>query len=522
MSRKCLISASILSGYLLWLGAGAVASQASEERTPLIMTKLPPSGSPGYEAIRKRAGEIAVQTLSLTKAETWSVPKANAEAVTRLAASHGVEVTPLSANWNHIFVPMPAATAMTAAQRTMVQRAMSSPAATDIATFLPPRAAVVEYALTRDGGVPPSIRVSLNRETTVTIIRTHVTVKPDMLTWRGRVEGTGAPATLMWWPGAQMVGVIHHKGRIYSIRCMHGVLHAIVQIDEAKMPPEHAPTPPGLRSDDPSLRDDPLVHQGDASILRSIIRGMHVAAAEVPEIQDKAAPKRAPPSSAQAPQDIVIDVIVAYTKKVANNYTDVTRELIAFAIEESNELFRLSNLGHVKLRLVHAYQTDYVEEGVHFDHVWRFADADDGYMEEIHELRNKYRADVAVLIVDDPKGCGLATRVFADADEAFAVVHHDCAALTYSAAHEIGHIIGARHEISMDKTMTPFPYGHGYVNGTKWRDIMSYRQSCNGCQRVPVWSNPDVFIKGEAAGTADFQNNARVIAEQAARVAAFR
>ena len=377
MSWKCLISESVLSGYLLWLGVGAVASQASEERTPLIMTKLPPSGSPGYEAIRKRAGEIAVQTLSLTKAETWSVPKANAEAATRLAASHGVEVTPLSANWNHIFVPMPAATAMTAAQRTMVQRAMSSPAATEIATFLPPRAAVVEYALTRDGGAPPSIRVSLNRETTVTIIRTHVTVKPDMLTWRGRVEGTGAPATLMWWPGAQMVGVIHHEGRIYSIRCMHGVLHAIMQIDEEKMPPEHAPTPPRLRRDDPSLRDDPLVHQGDASILRSIIRGMHVAAAEVPEIQAKGALKRVPPSSGQGPQDIVIDVIVAYTKKVANNYTDVTRELIEFAIEESNELFRLSDLGHVKLRLVHAYQTDYVEEGVHFDHLWRFADADD-------------------------------------------------------------------------------------------------------------------------------------------------
>jgi hypothetical protein len=40
----------------------------------------------------------------------------------------------------------------------------------------------------------------------VTIVRTHVTVKSDMLTWRGRVEGTGAPAMLMWWPGAQMVG----------------------------------------------------------------------------------------------------------------------------------------------------------------------------------------------------------------------------------------------------------------------------------------------------------------------------
>ena len=357
----------------------------------------------------------------------------------------------------------------------------------------------------------------------MTIVRTHVTVKPDMLTWRGRVEGTGAPATLMWWPGAQMVGVIHHEGRIYSIRCMHGVLHAIVQdATKRRCRPSMRRCRRACARDDPSLRDDPLVHQGDASILRSIVRGMHVAAAKVPEQPGQGVRRSAVLRRPPTPQDIVIDVIVAYTKKVANNYTDVTRELIEFAIEESNESFRLSNLGHVKLRLVHAYQTDYVEEGVHFDHLWRFADADDGYMEEIHELRDKYRADVAVLIVDDPKGCGLATRVHADADEAFAVVHQDCAALTYSVAHEIGHLIGARHEISMDKTMTPFPYGHGYVNGTKWRDIMSYRQSCNGCQRVPVWSNPDVFIKGEAAGTADFQNNARVIAEQAARVAAFR
>ena len=104
----------------------------------------------------------------------------------------------------------------------------------------------------------------------------------------------------------------------------------------------------------------------------------------------------------------------------------------------------------MKLRLVHAYQTDYVEEGEHFDHVWRFADKGDGYMDEIHPLRDKYRADVAVLIVDDPKGCGLATRVYADAEEAFAVVHHECAVASYSVAHEIGHLIGARHDLNMD------------------------------------------------------------------------
>jgi hypothetical protein len=88
-------------------------------------------------------------------------------------------------------------------------------------------------------------------------------------------------------------------------------------------------------------------------------------------------------------------------------------------------------------------------------------------------------------------------------------------------AHEIGHLIGARHDLNMDKNMTPFSYGHGYVSGTKWRDIMSYRESCGGCPRLPVWSSPKVMIKGEVAGTLDL-DNARVIAEQAARVAAFR
>ena len=83
-------------------------------------------------------------------------------------------------------------------------------------------------------------------------------------------------------------------------------------------------------------------------------------------------------------QDIVIDVLVAYTRKAAAHYTDIKRELIDLAIEEGNESFRNSGVGNVKLRLVHAYQTDYVEEGTHFDHVWRFADKGDGYMEEIH------------------------------------------------------------------------------------------------------------------------------------------
>ena len=264
-----------------------------------------------------------------------------------------------------------------------------------------------------------------------------------------------------------------------------GETRPVVEVIEARKPQALVPVTKGMR---PPSRDERLA---------LVAPKAEMPIARRPE--DESTPK---------PNDIIIDVIVAYTNQAASNYPDIEHELVDLAIGETNKSFRLSNLGHIKLRLVHAYQTDYVEEGAHFDHVWRFADKGDGSMEEIHGLRDKYRADVAILVVDDPKGCGLATRVRADADEAFAVVHHACAVANYTFAHEIGHLIGASHELS-------------YVNGTKWRDIMSSKESCGGCPRVPVWSSPTVLIKGEVAGTV-IHDNARVIAEQAARVASFR
>ena len=100
-------------------------------------------------------------------------------------------------------------------------------------------------------------------------------------------------------------------------------------------------------------------------------------------------------------------------------------------------------------------------------------------------------------------------------------MHHACAAITMSIAHEIGHILGARHDRFIDESNTPFAYGHGYVNGSKWRDIMSYKEGCGGCPRIPYWSNPRIMYKGEPTGTAA-ADNARVILELAERVSKFR
>ena len=541
--------ASLLSAALLSSGSAVAQGAGQPDRVPLIMTKLPPSGSAKYKAIISKAGKARGQVLTLTKTEMWEVPKENVEAVKKAAGEHGAAATQLGADYNEMFHPAPVDMRMSPKQSGMMEMAKASKSTMGVGMMATPMAPMVEYALTKDAGpniggpaTSPGaarVKVKLSDATTLTIVRTNVDIRKDMCIWRGVVEGTDAPATIMWWPGGKMAGTVQHQGRIYSLRHMGGDMMAVVEMAEDKMPQEHAPMPERMRND-PNVKDDPLRNQGDGSIMRPVTQGMRPPRAlqdgkkkgKKVEAGDKAGTKVASAAAAaktakggkaaeKGPEPTVIDVLVAYTKKAAAAYADVKRELVDLSIEEANESFRTSGVGHVKLRLVHAYQTDYVEEGAHFDHVWRFADKGDGYMEEVFGLREKHKADVALLIVDDAKGCGLATRVYADADEAFAVVHHECAATSYTVAHEIGHLIGARHDLALDKNMNPFPYGHGYVNGQKWRDIMSYKDSCGGCPRIPVWSSPLIKVKGEAAGTPEL-DNARVIAEQAKRVASFR
>jgi hypothetical protein len=550
----------LLVGLCGGLAAAPALAQVDEERVNLIVSfpsdgkhakgKTGSSDQRAIAEVKKHAGDASGHALSMTKAETWSVPKHKVEAVKQAAAKFGLIVTEASDASNHILQAKPADNMqLNDKQRAMMDLAKSTKGTMHVRLVLGPTPEMLEHALSRKGGDGSTmdslfqIKMCVSEDETLTINRTSVDIKPERSIWRGTVPGTGARVTLMWWPNGKVTGTIQRDGRMYGIKHLGGQAYLMVEMSEEHMPAEHAPvsSTSRVRADDPNLRDDPLVQKGDASILRSLVqpptaqrppfparkeaRKDQLAFAPIPKaaLADKIK-KPAPQDTSKAgqpPKDVVIDVIVAYTKKAASNYGDVREELVELAIEESNESFRNSGLGHVKLRLVHAYQTSYDETGAgHFDHVWRFADKGDGYVDEVHKLRDKYRADVGILLVDDPSGCGLSTRVYADASEAFSVVHHACAVMTYSLGHEVGHLIGARHDRSMDTSTEPFPYGHGYVHGT-WRDIMSYKQSCNGCPRLPVWSSPNVLVKGEPAGAAD-TDNARVISEQAARVAAFK
>ena len=530
---------------LAWT-ADPAAAQIPDGHVGVILSNLPQSDAEKSRRIQKKLDEHAAQSmrkLPLTKSEVWAIPESKLEAAKQFLAKQGVAVAGVVGGKDgHELFRAQQDMKLNDKQREVVEMAKRSQSTMGVKLVAGPTPAEIEYAMTvgdaSTSDAAAKLKVMLSDQTTLTIDRTGVEVRPDRCVWRGKVETTGAMVTLMLWPNGRLTGSVQNKGRIHSIRHLGGRLYSVVEMSEERMPNEHAPMPGWMRTQDPNLRDDSLVKEGDGGAFKHLRKTI---ASLDPKLHAKAADPASKPSAAKADpssagvtparpslalsQDVVIDVIAAYTKKAASHYMDVKRELVEMAVEEGNNAFRNSKIDNVKLRLVYAYQTNYLEKGSHFDHVWRFADKGDGYMDEIHKLRDKYRADVAVLIVDDPNGCGLSTRVHADATEAFAVVHHACAATTYSLAHEIGHLIGhligARHDRGMDTNTVPFPYGHGFVNGTAWRDIMSYKESCGGCPRLPVWSSPKVVVDGTVAGAED-TDNARVIIEQAARVAGFR
>jgi metallopeptidase family M12-like protein len=539
-----LLVASVLASAISAGRPGLAQDAKIDSRSELILTNLPPKGSKAYNDLLGRAGKDANgQVLGFTRSEMWSMPTSRIEDVIRKGETLGVKMTRLGADWNQVLKPPSAPMAMSGPQEAMMKAMTGSKETMGVGMMASPNAAVVEYALMKDydakssigkrpAGLITKIVIPINARETITVRRTSVDMKKDGCTWRGEIEGTGEPVMLMWWKGGRFNGMFTYRGHMYSLKNMGGEVHAVVETDPGKMPPDHGSMPAQPQSAD--VKDDPLVARGEGAMMRPRDRSNlkdrqdSIGGVTLPKLeaapdpaQAKIQPLPAAKRRAMAAKEITIDLMVLYTSKVFSKYIDIDKDLIALSVEQANESFANSGLRKIKLRLVHSQLIDYDEsDGEHFNHLYRMVDGE-GPFKGIRKLRNEKRADVVALIVDDASGCGLSTRVGADADEAFVVVHHSCAALTYSIAHEVGHIIGARHDISLDKNVTPFAYGHGYVNGKKWRDIMSYKASCDGCPRVPVWSNPTIKFKGDPAGTLD-ADNARVILEQAERVSKFR
>lgn len=240
----------------------------------------------------------------------------------------------------------------------------------------------------------------------------------------------------------------------------------------------------------------------------------------------------APVSSATASGTVdstgsVIDVLIVITPAVRALYgTEGDDALAIRAVAETNQAYINSNMT-TRLNLVGLYQTSYIESGDMVTDLNRLSATNDGFMDDVHFVRNTYGADVVSLIEDEPQYCGIAYRMTSlstsFASYAFSVVHHSCATGYYSFAHEVGHNQGAHHDLANSGgAATIYPYAHGYQDpNNQFRTVMAY--DCpGGCPKIPYFSRGDNPLLGISTGEPTYAANAVVIDQTASTVAAFR
>jgi hypothetical protein len=227
-----------------------------------------------------------------------------------------------------------------------------------------------------------------------------------------------------------------------------------------------------------------------------------------------------------------IDIMVVYTAaaRAAEGSTAAMKARIKLALDETNKSY--ANAGVTpRLRLVHVRELSYTESGNISTDLNRLAGTSDGYMDDVHSLRNTYGADMVGLIVENGGGyCGIAKAIMASASNAFQVTARDCATGYYSFGHEFGHLQGARHDVYVDPSTTPYAYGHGYVKtgsttANRWRTVMAYNTKCAAlgynCTRLQYWSNPNKTYNSAAMGDSQAKNY-QVLNTTAYTVANFR
>jgi peptidyl-Asp metalloendopeptidase len=497
----CLLALLVAAERLPEPTGGGVGTLAPSQNERLLTSDNPGDHSILNSLFKRLLGNAKCEKLSHTSSEVWTVPHSKLASLKERLVSVGIKFAVLREGWNHILRRN--TTPMSPAQKEMLANAGRSRETVGTTLMRAPEAAVAEYALTESPDQGNSrIVVPIGNDQQISLVRTSATRTDKGVIWRGKVADTGETAILQWWKDGRLNGLFGYRGHIYSVMNMGGDLHAVLEVDPKMMPPDH----PTMDSAD--------VHRSDAPMWPP-------TEPTVPPALPKIAPISSDQLKALGTKKVVIDVMMLYTNRAASHYMMRPEDVLELAFERVNDTFRNSGIENVSVRLVYTQAVDYDERGSEqFVDLYHMVDGD-GPFKDVRRLRDEKKADIVGLLVDDPRGCGLSTRVAPDAEDAYFVVHYSCAAITISIAHEIGHILGARHDRLIDTSNTPFPYGHGYVDGTKWRDIMSYAEGCDGCLRIPYWSNPRVLYEGEPTGTLT-EDNARVILEQAERVSKFR
>ncbi len=276
---------------------------------------------------------------------------------------------------------------------------------------------------------------------------------------------------------------------VYLVYPITGGLHVLIECSGANMPKDESEE--GYQS---------MIEQG-------------VKSAKENELDRKDPETGLKGSSRLLGGDCKVRVIVMYTNTTAANMADPIG-FINSCIDATNTAYDNSSV-NFNVELAVAKKVAYTESLNSTTDVTRYRNIGDGYLDEVHDLRTYFDADLCLLITENVQSgiCGEAYTVAnSPYGDAFCVVTRGCSVGNLSFPHELGHLYGCRHDPYVDNTNTPYDYGHVYVFfPVRWRTVMAYNNYCSdngaGCTRIQYFSNPSVNYSGNATGVSNANDN---------------
>ncbi len=225
----------------------------------------------------------------------------------------------------------------------------------------------------------------------------------------------------------------------------------------------------------------------------------------------------------------VIDVMVVYTP-AAQQWAEGRGgidNVINLAMMNAETALDNSDTG-ITLRLVHSAEVDYEESG---DDALDLRNLTQGNIGNVHEWRDENYADLVAMFQLMEDWGGLAWQLQHPGgmpDWAFSITHVPQAAATYTFIHELGHNMGAQHDVEnaydVDGNLVGglFEYSHGWrwegADDQLYRSVMAYPPG----MAVGHFSDPSIEHQGEATGDEGAADNARTLREIKHVIAAYR
>ena len=310
---------------------------------------------------------------------------------------------------------------------------------------------------------------------------------------------SGAPKGMEWGEvrlvvnGPVMVGTVITPEGKFTIRSAGSGRHIIRQVDPAAEPFECGVEDP------PPVRPEQAISSIDPPPLLSI-----------PPVPDA--------DETPTEDGSEIRVLVLYTPALQADQGGGAgmRALVDLLVQSANQAFEDSGI-NPRLVLAHAAMVDYVAQSPHTD-LDRITEPDDGYMDEVHALRNRFAADLVHLLTNKRSTgvagvtVALSSESLSKEDDAFAVT---ASGEEHFFTHEIGHNLGLLHDrYQHGRLSSIYPYAYGYVNkrtfepgalpSSRWRTVMSTFHRCFSagfaCEGLLRFSNPDQKYEGDPLG----------------------